>query len=101
MTKKFRPKKLSILGSDWKIKYQTDVIDKYGAYGMCYFEQHLILIQRPTRKYPLTEAFIEATIFHELSHVLLYTMNEEQLNQDEKFVELMGLCLHHMIKTLK
>lgn len=49
----------------------------------------------------LPDDTIEQSLWHEITHHILYKMNEFELTNNEKFVQTFSLLLHQAIKTLK
>lgn len=43
----------------------------------------------------------EATFFHELTHAILFTMGENELSENERFIEGFANLLHQYVKTVK
>lgn len=49
----------------------------------------------------LPDDMIEQSLWHEITHQVLYKMNEFELSGNERFVQSFSLLLHQAIKTLK
>ncbi|WBC28453.1 hypothetical protein RPMD05_68 [Rhodobacteraceae phage LS06-2018-MD05] len=49
----------------------------------------------------LSDDMIEQSLWHEITHHILYKMNEFELTSNERFVQTFSLLLHQVIKTLK
>ena len=99
------PKSFQLLGHTYKVEISDKLYEDEQLYGDCDVEKKLIRIQSTgpvNRVYPktkkvevidITEQDLLETFYHELVHAILYSMGEEKLFCDEKFVGLMGRCL--------
>ena len=59
-----------------------------------YNEQEISIDKQHARK-----EFTEQTMCHEVTHWILYMMNEDALRNNEKFVDLFGHFLYQYLKT--
>lgn len=93
------PKKFDLMGHTIEVHYSPTLVDDFDAYGISIFARNTIMLQTPNRKY--TRSHIMQTFWHEVSHFMMYYMGEEDLNHNEKFVDLLGQCLHQVNKTAR
>lgn len=91
------PKSFELMGATYKV-ILTDVKDwpDDEAVGFCNFLNQQILIYTA-----VSESQQEQTFFHELVHCILDKMGEQRLNDNEKFVDVMGSLLHQVWKSIK
>lgn len=94
------PKELYIAGQ--KITIEVDDTLSY--------DNELAATSNSDNKIKLCEIFkgdllpddtIEQSLWHEITHQILYKMNEFELSGNETFVQTFSLLLHQAIKTLK
>lgn len=92
------------MGQTFKVKYVKDIkryLKKYGGgtgdvYGFCVLGQNLIYIDSRIVKIP--DLYIH-TLWHEMVHAILYTMNEDELNENEKFVDMVANLIIQIMKS--
>lgn len=99
-----RYKSFSLGGHDIKVKYQKVVrnpADGAEIFGLCNPLQNVMLVATHLANAPLSEDVILHSFCHELGHFMLILMGEQELNQNEDFVDLLGAFLHQFLKTNK
>jgi hypothetical protein len=70
------------------------------ALGETNFTTNTIKIHPATPGFPRSENQMLQTFLHEVGHVILKTLGEDQLNADEKFVDLYaGLLLQILVTS--
>ena len=79
---------------EWSVKVDNDKLDDKEAYGMCYYDTSTILLQDISNKDKRAKTAVEQTLYHEVIHAILDTMNEFDLSSNEKFVQQFSLLLH-------
>jgi hypothetical protein len=89
------PKQFEILGRKFDIQYDKSLGENL---GVCFPDNGLIKIVK--NKF-LPRDSVEHTLWHEISHAILYAMGEEELFRNEKFIDLLGGILYQISKTLK
>lgn len=92
------PKSFKVFGRTINVVMRDDLLDADEALGMTYPSRSLIELQKPCSRVSETE--VEQTFFHELSHLLMHVMGEEEKYEDEKFVDLLGSLLHQIVTQL-
>jgi hypothetical protein len=109
------PKRFSLLGHEYSVEIVKDLYENHDCYGDADPELKRIRLQstgtvirniKGTKKTPdlkvevtiTTEDQVE-TFFHEIIHIVLYSIGEEKLYRDERFVSLLGRCLMEIEKT--
>lgn len=96
------PKKFQIGGQTYTVTIDEKLCNELTAAGAYKTGSNQIILRRlidSTTKYPKTQ--IEQTFLHELVHVILYAMNEMQLFENEKFVDIFATFLHQALSTQK
>lgn len=95
------PKKFNLLGHTIVVKMNNDRMSDKNALGYCHPLHNEITLADTTDGKPLQESTIEHTFCHELVHLILNVMNENELYKNEKFVDVFGGLLHQYLKTAK
>lgn len=108
------PKSFQLLGHTYKVEILENLYEDHDAYGDCDVEKKLVRLQkigtvkRINKKtgeiidtVEITPDDFMETFFHELTHVILYSMGEERLFSNERFVGLMGRCFMEALKDVK
>lgn len=85
-----------LMGRSFQIKYVKNMPNMTDCSGICEFDNNTISIQHGLAK------DLEAhTLWHEITHSILYAMNEEELNKNEKFIDVFSGLLHQVLKTIE
>ena len=98
------PKKFTLLGHKYDVVIKNDLFETDGCYGSADEDLKLIQIQNVgavKRKYEengkivemevtITDEMVIETFFHEVMHIILDASGEEELSENEKFVNIMG-----------
>lgn len=101
MKNKLIPKSFELGGHKWSIKLDNNIDYESAAAGNCdYWNQTIKLADSISNK-KINEEQLENTFYHELVHAILMTMDERDLNKNEKFVEQFSVFLHQFMKTKK
>ena len=95
------PKKIQV-GSKW---YSVDVVEsmrrKSEVGRVTYDTQKIELARRTHHGVPFRLSALEETFWHELTHAILHSMGEHELNNRERFVEEFSLRLARAIRTAR
>lgn len=83
----------------WKIVINNEKLDYKQRYGESDYDTSTITLQTKSLKENRTETAIEHTLYHEVVHAILDTMEERELSNNEKFVQQFSLLLHQFEKT--
>lgn len=94
------PKQFELAGQTIKTKVSPS-IETEGAVGLSKFHQNEIRVRTKLDGEDITHDVQAQTFFHELSHFILYVMNEHELNANEKFVDNLGQFLYQYEKSKK
>lgn len=98
-----RVKSFKIGSNLFKVKYVKNIEgeDDEIVYGHTNYPLGLVKIRTHLDKKELSEDAIEHALFHEVSHIIMNFMGENELNANETFIDLLGLFFHQFIKTSK
>lgn len=94
------PKSFQILGHTVKVEHK-DYVDFGANEGSCEHLKLKIEIAKKDTKGNVPETVQEHTYFHEITHMILDSMGEGELSQNEKFVDTFSGLLHQVITTSK
>jgi Zn-dependent peptidase ImmA (M78 family) len=89
------PVKFKLGGLDITIEYQNDLAKTKGLSGQAVYTEQKIVLDGSAQH----EQSIEQTFCHELVHYILSTMGEEDLCNNEKFVDVFATFLHQVKVT--
>ena len=90
-------KEFTLGGVKWKVKADNKRMDDMDLFGLCESSRSLISIY--TDK--VNDDAVEMTVWHEVTHSILRSMDRLELNADEEFVQGLALLLHQFDKTRK
>ena len=95
------PKKIRV-GNRW---YSVDVVESMrnkSEMGRVHYERRTIeLAKRTHHGVPFRLSALEDTFWHELTHAILHSMGEHELNNRESFVEEFANRLSAAIRTAR
>ncbi len=95
------PKKIRV-GNRW---YSVDVVESMrnkSEMGCVHYERRTIeLAKRTHHGVPFRLSALEDTFWHELTHAILHSMGEHELNNRESFVEEFANRLSAAIRTAR
>ncbi len=98
------PSQFTLFGHKYVVVFVPDLFEKENCYGTADEDLKLIKLQPAgvvTKRYEENGATIESpmtitnevvveTFFHEVTHIILDALGEEEHSQNEKFVNMMG-----------
>lgn len=98
------PQKFTLLGHQYTVVIKKDLFETESCYGNADEDLKLIQLQDVgvvKRKYEengrlveneviITKEMVIETFFHEVMHIILDASGEEELSENEKFVNIMG-----------
>ncbi len=90
------PKSFTLGGIDYPIYLVGEVNNDTNLNGMAYLNKHRIELLDSMDDDKTGQVFC-----HELTHCILSAMGEDELSDNEKFVDLFGTFLHQALKTMK
>lgn len=93
------PKSFTVGGQDIEVAIVESIpCDKLGE---CTLWNGNMSIAKTYKGYPQTQSSKNNTFFHELTHLILDTMGEYELSQNEKFVSTFSGFLTEAIRSFK
>jgi hypothetical protein len=95
------PKSFTIFAHKFKVLRSNDLVQREGAVGIYRHTKQEITVQNNIDGTNLTQTRIEQTYCHELVHAILGEICEEELCQNEKFVDLFAQGLHQALSSAK
>lgn len=94
------PQSFSVGGLDYKVIHDNSL--RYGEeYGHWNGSTCTIHIAETAGGEKLTEERKQQTFFHELIHAVLDAIGEDELNDNEQFIDALSNTLYQAIKTMK
>jgi len=94
------PKNFKLRGQTYKVALK-DIIETEGAVGTARFLTNKIELQKTHFGEKISTSQVESTFWHEAAHIILFSMDEHELNENEKFVNQLGVTLYELFNTLK
>jgi hypothetical protein len=91
------PTKFTLLGSQYTVELDENLRDTDGVEAWHSYRQKKIKLHSPGAGH--TVDAVGHAFFHELTHAILCQMNESDINNNEKFVDIFGGLLHQAMKT--
>jgi len=101
------PKEFTLFGHKYVVRLENDLFEKENIYGDADEDVKQIRLQNVgevVRRYEengkinevkikITEETLTETFFHELTHIILDASGENELSENERFVNIMGKAL--------
>lgn len=98
------PNQFTLFGHRYTVVFDKDLYEKEGCYGTADDDFKLIRLQPPgevlkryeddgvmkEEKFVITDNVVIETFFHEVNHIILDAIGENQLSENEKFVNMLG-----------
>lgn len=99
------PKSFTLLAKTINVKQASKKCTKLNKYGAYYSTLNKILLADSlivdNQEIKLPKDNIEHTFLHEATHAILQAMGEDELNDNEKFVDTFSGLLHQVLTTQK
>ena len=95
------PKKFELLGQVIDVEWSDTLQVDQDEHGTSHFRENKIRIQRPAKGIPMPKDRLEHIFFHELTHWIMYTMNQHELNNNEAFVDTTAGLFYQALKSSK
>lgn len=94
------PKSLTVGGQDIEVK-QVDICEESDLGNIILGQGEIQIANNVSRNIPQSETSKLNTFYHELTHAILRTMGEYELNSNEKFVCTFSGFLTEAIRSFK
>jgi len=91
------PDKIQLAGIEIATIYDDNLVNKKSVIGEARYSEQTIVIDNKAADINITQQ----AYFHELTHWILYILNENELRCNEKFVDLFSHLLYQALKTAK
>jgi len=85
----------------WKVEINNKLTDENGIYGRCIPDSSKIILADNYRSVKRTKESVEETLYHEVVHAILSSLNYIDLYQDDLFVQQLAVLLYQFDKTKK
>jgi hypothetical protein len=86
--------------SKWKIEQDNEYLQRIGALGVCCSGTDIIKLSSKHNGEDIYHERIEQTMYHELTHAILFSIGQNALSADEHFVNLFGIFLNQFRRTV-
>ena len=91
------PSKFTLFGSTYAVEFVESLRETDGVEAQHSYRQKLIRLHPEGPGH--TRDAVEHAFCHELTHAILVQMGEQDLNSNERFVDVFGGLLHQALKT--
>ena len=95
------PDKIQIMDCEITVEYDKKLSFEAGCCGLAAYRENKIFLQPSTEDFPRPDCDIEKTFFHEMTHWILFKMDETDLRNNEKFVDVFAACLRQALMSGK
>ncbi len=94
------PTSFKLFGTTINIEWDNKRLNDKRNYGEASYGQSKIFLSTTQELEPLSEDKIMDTFYHEKVHIILNMMNERELSENEKFVDVFGKLLRQSDETI-
>ena len=84
---------------EWTVEMNNQRLNDREAFGICDYAESKILVQDTTEGRIRKKDSIDQTLYHEIVHAILFSMSENELAVNEKFVQTFSMLLHQFEET--
>jgi predicted SprT family Zn-dependent metalloprotease len=95
------PRRLKLLGRTITVEYDPMLDGRDGMVGEARYTSDSIALQPNTDTFRRPQTHLEQVFLHELVHYILNEMNEYDLRDNEKFVDVFAGLLHQALTTME
>lgn len=93
------PNKFKLFGTTYNVVFENEKLNDAKSYGDCDYSKSLIRLSTTHGGHSLSVDRILDTFYYERTHAILDMMNERDLSNDEKFVDVFSKLLRQAIET--
>lgn len=93
------PKRFKLLAHTVEVVDDTKYCEASGILGEAHLDINKITLSTTSNKETLPQSVKEHTFIHEVIHCILRQMGENELNKNEKFVDMFAGLLHQVLTT--
>lgn len=94
------PKTFQLFGQTITVEFVSHLTSENGTLGEARIGQNKIVIQANVDGKKMSSEQSEWVFIHELTHMVLHHMGQEDLCEDEQFVDTFAKLLHQSFKTM-
>ena len=87
------PKKFRLFATTYNIKWNDEKLNDKQVYGLSDYGKAEIILCKKIRGEALSKERIIDTFYHERTHAILDAMDERELSENEKFVDVFSKLL--------
>lgn len=87
------PKNFRLFGTTYKVIWDNKRLNDKECYGLSDYAKSEIILSTTIGVEDLSEDKIKDTFYHERTHAILDMMNERELSENEKFVDVFSKLL--------
>lgn len=95
------PKRFKLLGQTIDVQLVEHIASQNGTLGEARSIQNSILLQKNVDGFPIPETQRGHVLWHEIFHLILGAMGQEELAGEEAFVDLIAGMTHQVITTME
>jgi len=95
------PKEFKLMGQTINVEYKNKLIQETDCIGQASYRENKIFLQKQVEGITRKKEMIEQTFLHELLHFILDRMGENELRDNEKFINMFSGLLHQYIESNK
>lgn len=92
------PKTYNLYNLQFKVEFNKDLFKKEDFWGKCCFRETKIILDETIKEW---NKWLEQTFCHELTHSILFAMKENELSNNEKFVDNFAHLLYQALDTME
>lgn len=93
------PKSFKLFGTTYNVVFDNEKLNDRGEYGLCDYSKSEITLSDTHGLVKLSEDKIMDTYYHERTHAILDMMNETELSENERFVDVFSKLLRQADET--
>jgi hypothetical protein len=95
------PNSFKLLGQTITVEVADHLASHNGTLGEARAIQNSILLQRNVDGFPIPETQKEHILLHEIFHLILGAMGQEELAGEESFIDLLAGLTHQVLSTME
>jgi len=95
------PKQIKLGGQVINVIFDDEMCSRDSVLGQCDNNHNKIILAKNIFGDSIPEDRIERTLYHEITHWILFNCGEEELYKDEKFVDRLSLFIQELVTQNK
>lgn len=93
------PKRFKLFATTWEIEWDNEKSNDHSRYGSSHYSESKIVLSTTQGMTALSEDRIIDTFYHEKVHAILNSMKEDELSDNERFVDVFAKLLRQADET--